>query len=86
MNEIKRPQPDQDGLSRAAPPCDTLKSEMPSLAALFELLAAGLTPNFLELLAAISEYVSFYTEADSNCDDCQKWLINMSEKKCLFCD
>lgn len=64
---------------------DTLASDMPEMSRLFAILDAGATPNFLDIIAAISEMVAFYTdhdqiEADKVCE-----LLKRSGKKCRIC-
>ena len=58
----------QDEKTRAIATVSTLKSKLPELDALFGNLEAGQTPNFLEMMSAISEMVAFYTNCDTSCD------------------
>lgn len=58
---------------------------MPALGRLLDNLDAGNTPNFLDIMAAISESVAFYTEGDSFPVDPQEENILMSGKYCRFC-
>lgn len=52
---------------------------------LFLLLDTGITPNFLDIFAAISEIVAFYTECDLKSVELAPENILMSGKKCRFC-
>ncbi len=64
---------------------EALKKHMPALHRLFEILDAGATPNFLDIMAGISEMVAFYTECDQF-DAASKLLEEkMSGKFCRFC-
>jgi len=64
---------------------DTLAEQMPQMTRLFTALDAGATPNFLDIMAAISEMVAFYTDHDQ-IDEVDKILRErMSQKKCRFC-
>lgn len=64
---------------------DTLAEQMPQMTSLFTALAAGITPNFLDVMAGISEMVAFYTDHDQN-DAADKLLEEkMSGIKCRFC-
>jgi len=60
-------------------------SHMPALGRLLDNLDAGSTPTFLDIMAAISELVAFYTECDSFPVDPQEENILMSGKYCRFC-
>ena len=64
---------------------DTLKSQMPELSRLFANLDAGYTPNILDMIAAISEMVAFYTNHDQFGADGQTLDEIMSINKCRFC-
>jgi len=64
---------------------NTLISNLPAVAALFDKLTHGEHPDFWAVMTAISEMVAFYTKDDSNCPHCQTWLENWSEKKCRNC-
>lgn len=55
------------------------------LCSLFLILDAGATPNFLDIMAALSEMVDFYTNSDLKGDALQGACQNMSQNKCLFC-
>ncbi len=64
---------------------DTLAEQMPQMTRLFTALGAGRTPNFLDVMAGISEMVAFYTDCDQN-DAADKILEEkMSGIKCRFC-
>ena len=60
-------------------------SKAPALGSLLDNLDAGSTPTFLDILAAISEMVAFYTECDYlESEECVRFF-NMSGKKCQNC-
>ncbi len=64
---------------------ETLAKQMPAVTRLFTALDAGRAPNFLDVMAAISEMVAFYTDHDVN-DAADKILEEkMSGIKCRFC-
>lgn len=62
-----------------------VKSRMPQMASLLDKLDAGVTPNFLDILAAISNIVAFTTEGDSLEDVESIRFFTMSVKYCRFC-
>lgn len=62
-----------------------VKCAMPRTAALLDKLDAGTAPNFLDIMAGISDLVAFYTECDSISDDIGEKNILMSGKLCRFC-
>ncbi|MBA7494526.1 hypothetical protein ES702_05102 [subsurface metagenome] len=64
---------------------DTLKSQMPELSRLFANLDAGYTPNILDMIAAISEMVAFYTKSDQIDEVLGLIEDKMSLNKCRFC-
>lgn len=58
---------------------------MPEVGRLLDALDAGSTPNFLDIMAALSELVAFYTEGDLN-QGCESTTFSeMSGKRCRFC-
>jgi len=58
---------------------------MPALGRLSDLLDAGTTPTFLDIMAAISEMVAFYTEHDYlESEECVRFS-EMSGNNCRFC-
>jgi len=63
----------------------TLSEQPEALRHLFELLADGQTPNFLEMMDAISSYVAFSTDSDQSREDPLEKLFCMSQKKCRNC-
>lgn len=63
----------------------TLRNGMPALDALFTKLAAGGGFNFLDILAAISEMVAFYTDHDILEGEDSTTICEMSGKYCRFC-
>ncbi len=66
-------------------PYATLKSQMPELSRLFANLDAGYTPNILDMIAAISEMVAFYTESDQIPEADTPLDQKRSIKICPFC-
>lgn len=64
----------------------TSQCEIIALRRIWELLEQGQTPSFLEMMAAISEMVAFYTNSDSARDAMDEKFFCMSGKKCRFCD
>lgn len=48
--------------------CNEQKTELENLDRLFQQLADGETPNFLEMMAAISEISNIYPEPELVCD------------------
>lgn len=75
----------QDGLNSDEAYLNTLKSHMPKLDELFGLLADGYTPNFEDILNAMSEMVAFYTDYDQTEADELLEELKMSQNKCRFC-
>ncbi|MCK5616717.1 hypothetical protein KAR91_83420 [Candidatus Pacearchaeota archaeon] len=59
--------------------------DMPQMQALFEKFAGPGDWNFLDVMAAISEMVGFYTNHDINQEDPICDLLKMSQNKCRFC-
>lgn len=59
--------------------------DMPALANLLDQLDAGSTPNFLDVMAGISEMVAFYTNPDLLESVEYKRFCEMSGKYCRFC-
>lgn len=62
-----------------------VKKHMPALGRLLDSLEAGETPNFLDIMAAISESVAFYTECDYKSEELVGLSEKMSENNCRFC-
>lgn len=60
-------------------------SRIPALGRLLDALDAGTTPNFLDVMAALSDLVAFYTECDTLESGESVRFCEMSGKKCLFC-
>lgn len=75
----------QDGRSASDKGFDTLPKQMPALNHVFEILAQGYTPNFLDVLGGISEMVAFYTDHDQKVVDSDVGFCKMSQNKCRFC-
>lgn len=73
------------GLELSAEGVEHLKSRMPHLAALFANLEVGMTPSFLDMIAALSEMVAFYTDCDQFDEVLMLLEERMSGKKCRFC-
>lgn len=60
-------------------------SHTPALGRLLDNLDAGITPTFLDVIAAISEMVAFQTECDPlESEQCLRFS-EMSGKYCRFC-
>jgi len=60
-------------------------SHMPAVGRLLDALDAGETPNFLDVMSAISQEVAFYTECDHiESVECLRFS-EMSGNKCRFC-
>jgi len=57
---------------------------MPHVGSLLDNLDAGVTPTFLDIMAAISEIVAFTTEGDHNLADSCKEEFLMSGNICRF--
>ena len=58
---------------------------MPALGRLLDLLDAGSSPTFLDIMAAISQMVAFKVECDYlESEECLRFF-NMSGKICRFC-
>lgn len=64
---------------------NTLRAKLPNLDALFTALAEGETPNFLDIMSAISELVAFHTNPDFNPVDPPGEIFFMSPNFCRFC-
>ncbi len=75
----------KDGRSRGGEGFDTLGKHMKQTDALFKKLEAGEHPDFLAVMAGISEMVAFYTDHDINVDICEIEKFLTSGKKCRFC-
>lgn len=71
--------------SRPSESIDTLRTGMPVLDALFTKLACGGQFNFLDILAAISEMVAFYTDYDILEGEDSTTIFEMSGNYCRFC-
>lgn len=63
----------------------TIKTNAPALSSLLDALDAGETPNFLDVMAGLSQMVAFYTESDPNSAQQEGINICMSQNKCRFC-
>lgn len=73
------------GRTRDEAHLDTLRRKMPEMDKLFTALDAGVTPNFLDIIAAIGEMVAFYTDHDQISEDLEDLQKKMSQKNCRFC-
>jgi len=73
------------GFNRDEAYLNTLAEQMPQMQRLFEILDAGVTPNFLDVMRGISEMVAFYTDHDQISEDLELLEEIMSQKKCRFC-
>lgn len=74
-----------NGLNQTGHTNTTLDEQPEALRALFKQLASGQTPNFLEMMAAISDLVAFNVDTDSIQEDHTDRLLKRSGKKCRFC-
>lgn len=73
------------GLNQGKGHQTTLSDDMPQMQALFEKFSALGDWNFLDVMAAISEMVGFYTNHDIKNEDLADELLRMSQNKCRFC-
>ena len=64
---------------------DTRSEQPDALRSLLEKMESGEHPDFLDVMAGLSELVAFYTKCDSNPDEEQTEEFFMSQKKCRFC-
>jgi len=58
---------------------------MPQTGALLDILDAGSSPTFLDIMGALSDLVAFTTEGDHNFGDRREKIFSMSGKYCRFC-
>lgn len=86
MDKGKRHRIAQAGQTGAAEYHNTPPGQTDALGSLFKKMSRGEMPNFLELMAAISDLVAFSVECDSNPTTPPTGPKNMSQKKCRFCD
>lgn len=75
----------QAGRSVSDKSYDTLRAEIPALDNLFRILGHGGTPNFLDIMRAISEMVAFYTDPDLLESQESMRFFEMSGNFCRFC-
>ena len=73
------------GLNRDEAYLNTLAEQMPETNRVFGILAAGRTPNFLDMMKVLSEIVAFDTDSDQNEELLDFAGENMSQNKCRFC-
>ena len=64
---------------------DALGEQMPAMQKVFTALDAGGSLNFLDIMAAISEMVAFYTDCDQIEEVDRLLEEKMSGIKCRFC-
>lgn len=64
---------------------DTLSERLPQMRRLFENLAAGATPNFLDMIAVLSEMSDYMTDYDQNGEPVDFDEEIRSQNKCRFC-
>lgn len=81
---IKQRSTAQAGLTQPHLMSDTPFERLPNLDALFTSLTHGKTPNFLDMMSAISEMVDFLTVCDTNSGPCLDCGKNVSQKICRF--
>lgn len=75
----------QNGKSRDDGYFETLSAQMEQTDALFAKLSSGEHPNFLAVMAGISEMVAFYTDHDINVEGPSSDREKESQKNCRFC-
>ena len=85
MSTIKEPHVSCNGQTVSDEYRRRVFEHMPAVGRLLDQLDAGSTPTFLDIMAAISESVAFYTECDSLEGVEYKRFSEMSEKYCRFC-
>ncbi len=73
------------GLNQTGHTNTTLSEQPEALRPLFLQLQDGQTPNFLEMMRAISGLVAFSTDTDSFCEELSTGTRKRSGKKCRFC-
>lgn len=64
---------------------DTTPELPEALRRLLSKMESGVHPDFLDVMAGISEMVAFYTDCDSDADLEEIEKFFMSQKKCRFC-
>lgn len=62
-----------------------VKCVMPHTAALLDIMDSGKTPNFLDIMTALSDLVAFVTECDPIPVGSEEEIFFMSGKFCRFC-
>ena len=85
MSMIKQASSDGQAKSPSDEYLNTLSERLPQMRKLFEILGSGVTPDFLDIMRAISEMVAFYTDCDQISDFEEDGRKIMSQKKCRFC-
>lgn len=75
----------QDGQTPSAEYLNSLAHQLPQMSALFEQLSSGETPDWLTVMAGLSEMVAFYTEGDSPSPPDCKCVGLQTQNKCRFC-
>lgn len=75
----------QDGLNRDGRHLETLSAQMKQTDALFAKLASGEHPDFLTVMAGISDMVAFYTDHDTNHSQLTAGQEKESGNNCRFC-
>ncbi len=75
----------QNRFSPGPVPTECLKRQLPFLSSLVENANAGMLPNCIELMEAISEIVAFNTKCDSSSDELIADDMIMSQNSCRFC-
>ena len=73
------------GQTRSDEYLNSLKSQMPQMQRLFELLDAGGGFNFLDVMSALGEMSLFITDSDQNDEVLELLELKMSGKKCRVC-
>ena len=85
MSTIQEPQVSCNGQTVSDEYRRWVFEHMPAVGLLLDQLDAGSTPNFLDVMSAISESVALYTEGDSLESVESLRFFVMSGKYCRFC-
>ena len=73
------------GFNRDEAYLNALAEQMPQMQRLFVILAAGGTPNFIDIMKAINEMVAFDPDFDQKGEAVRFAGENESGKVCRFC-
>ncbi len=75
----------QAAKNATCPMSDTPSEQPEALKRLFAKMTAGEHPDFLDVMAAISNMVAFYSDCDINSGEEQTEEFLMSQNNCRFC-